>query len=73
MHGAAGLCLCVLPVFVAASCPELVPVLPDHITLTRSYWMSAPADQADSARVRRVRAFVHEEVEAAGRLFGTDG
>ena len=69
----AGLCLCVLPVFVAASCPELLPVLPDHITLTRSYWMSAPADEADSARVRRVRAFVHEEVESAGRLFGTEG
>ena len=65
----AGLCLCVLPVFVAAACPELIPILPDRIALTRSYWMSIAADQADSARIRRVSGFVREAVASAAGVF----
>ncbi|MBE7212749.1 MAG: LysR family transcriptional regulator, partial [Gluconacetobacter diazotrophicus] len=69
----AGLCLCVLPVFVAAAEPELLPVLADEVSLTRAYWMSVPADEAESARVRRVRSFIREEVAAAGSLFVEGG
>lgn len=62
-----GLCLCVLPAFMAAWRPELVRVLPEEASLTRSYWMMTRADEAESPRLRRIRQFLREEVETAGR------
>lgn len=66
---AAGIGLCVLPCYVARTCPALIPVLARDISLTRTYWMSVPADEAESARVRRVRAYVRETVAEAGAAF----
>ena len=65
----AGYGLCVLPAFLARRQPALVPVLPDQVSLTRSYWMVSNADDAASPRLRAVRAFIREEVEAARPLF----
>ncbi len=52
----AGYGLCVLPAFIAARHPQLVPVLPDQVSLTRSYWLvteqrcrAEPASPGDPA------------------------
>ncbi len=58
-----GACLCVLPAFVAATRPDLVRILPENISLTRSYWMMTRADEAESPRLRRIRQFLRDEVD----------
>lgn len=60
----AGYGLCVLPAFIAARHPELVPVLPDQLWLTRSYWLVASTDIAPSPRVQAIRRFIRVEVDA---------
>lgn len=52
---ASGIGLGVLPVFLAGKTPELVRVMEDELTLTRSYWLSM---HADSQRILRIRAVV---------------
>ena len=64
--------LCVLPHFMARGRPGLVPVLPETVRLTRSYWLFTHGDIADSARVRAVVRFVGEEIAAAGDWFLAD-
>lgn len=65
----AGYGLCVLPSFIGSQYPELVPVVPDKVCLTRSYWMVASADVAPSPRVQAVRRFIRAEVDAAHDIF----
>lgn len=63
--------LCVLPAFIAARRPELIPILPGQVRLQRSYWLVASADVATSPRVQAVRRFVRAEVDAAqGQFLG---
>lgn len=54
----AGMGLCVLPTYIARHEPDLVPVLPDQISLRRSYWMVADLDLANTAQVRLARRFI---------------
>lgn len=61
----AGYGLCVLPAFIAARHRELVPILPDQISLTRSYWLVASADVAPSPRVQAIWQFIRSEVDAS--------
>jgi len=61
--------LCVLPAFIAAQRPELVPVLPEEVQLQRSYWLVASADVATSPRVQAVRRFIRGEVDRAQAQF----
>lgn len=56
--------LAVLPCFLAAHSPELVPVLPQDIDLVRTFWAAAPADRRDLARVRAVWDYLREVVAA---------
>jgi len=56
--------LCVLPAFIAVRHPQLVPVVPDQVALTRSYWLVASADVAPSPRVQAIRQFIRAEVDA---------
>jgi DNA-binding transcriptional LysR family regulator len=66
--------LCVLPRFIAASCPDLVPVRPDLLTLRRSYWIVAHDDIAETARGRLLIQFLNEEAANARETFlGTEG
>ena len=70
----AGYGLCVLPAFIAARSPQLVPVLPDEIVLKRSYWLVASTDVAPSPRVQAVRRFIRAEVDAHhARFLGPTG
>ncbi|WP_342234480.1 LysR family transcriptional regulator [Inquilinus sp. OTU3971] len=65
----AGFGLCVLPDFVAARRPGLMPVLPDEVVLRRSYWLVAAESVAASPRVRSVIGFIRAEARAARALF----
>ncbi|MBO1075181.1 LysR family transcriptional regulator [Roseomonas marmotae] len=64
-----GFGLCVLPAFIANTRPELQRVLPEEISLLRSYWMVVHADVAELAHVRLARRFIREEALAAASLF----
>jgi DNA-binding transcriptional LysR family regulator len=66
---AAGYGLCVLPAYIAARHKALVPVLPREVFLRRTYHLVMPADRADTAGVRAVRQFIHEEATAAQAVF----
>jgi len=64
-----GFGLCVLPAFVAATAPELVAVLPDEVSLRRSYWMIADAQMAETAQVRLTQRFLRGLMAQAGDFF----
>ncbi len=55
--------LCVLPVYIARTMPNLIPVLPETVSLSRSYWIVSHADMADMPLVRIVRRFLQDIVE----------
>jgi DNA-binding transcriptional LysR family regulator len=61
--------LCVLPAFVASGYPTLVPVLPEQVSLTRSFHMHIHEDHRRDAPVREVAAFIAAEVERNHSLF----
>ncbi len=65
----AGHGLCVLPAFIAARHSSLVPVLPREVFLRRTYYLVMPADKANTARVRAVRQFIHEQVASTQATF----
>lgn len=54
--------LAVLPSFMALQSPDLVPVLPDEIDLMRTFWVAAPADRRELARVRALWDYLREVV-----------
>ncbi len=66
---AAGLCLAVLPAFVAESTPGLVRVLPETTNLRRTYWLITRADEGRSSRIRHLCENLHRETDAARALF----
>jgi DNA-binding transcriptional LysR family regulator len=65
----AGAGLCVLPAFIAAAHPGLVPVLPEQVSLTRAFHMHIHEDHRKAAHIRAVATFIAAEVEAAAGLF----
>ena len=58
-----------LPAFVASSYPELVPLLPEQVSVTRSLRMHIHEDHRRAPHVREVAAFVAAEVERNHSLF----
>ncbi|GCD49708.1 LysR family transcriptional regulator [Acetobacter pasteurianus] len=64
-----GLCMAVLPTFVAATRPELVPVLPEETRLERHYWLITRAEEQKTPRIDRVCDFIREEVLKNVQLF----
>jgi DNA-binding transcriptional LysR family regulator len=65
----AGSGLCVLPVFIARAYPDLVPVLPDQVSLQRSFFMHIHEDHRKSAHVRATAAFISEAVTETAIFF----
>jgi DNA-binding transcriptional LysR family regulator len=61
--------ICVLPNFMAALEPRLVPVLPDKVSIVRSFWLIVHADLKEVARIRATMDFLVREVKAARALF----
>ena len=64
-----GFGLCVLPAYVARTAPELLPVLVDEVSLTRSYWMVVDPDMAETAQVRLAQRFLRTLLMDAGDFF----
>jgi DNA-binding transcriptional LysR family regulator len=60
----AGAGLAVLPVFVAAQDPSLIPVLPGRARFRRTFWMSMPDDNKHVARMQATWTFLREAVAA---------
>jgi len=54
--------LAVLPCFMAAQSEELVPVLAHEIDLLRTFWIAAPGDRRELARVRALWDYLREVV-----------
>jgi DNA-binding transcriptional LysR family regulator len=65
--GGAG--LCILPAFIGSSYPTLVPVLPDKVSLTRSFHMHIHEDHRKAAHVRAVASFIVDEVQRSAAIF----
>ncbi|GGF77214.1 transcriptional regulator [Azorhizobium oxalatiphilum] len=69
----AGAGVCVLPCFMGAAEPDLVPVLPQEVTLTRTFYLITHTDMRDLARVRAAADFIAAEVtQAKGYFLGTE-
>lgn len=64
-----GLCLAVLPAFVAATRPTLVRVLPETMTLRRLYWLVTRTDERGTRRIHHLCALLRREVEKEKALF----
>jgi DNA-binding transcriptional LysR family regulator len=60
----------VLPHFMASAHPELVAVLPDEVSISRTFWLLMHADSKDLARIRAVADYIYETVERERVLFG---
>jgi DNA-binding transcriptional LysR family regulator len=69
----AGAGICVLPNFITKEYAGFVPVLPDTVRLTRSFWMVTPMDLRDLVRIRLVAKFIADEVRASRELFEHTG
>ncbi|WP_118132652.1 LysR family transcriptional regulator [Oceanicella sp. SM1341] len=67
-----GLGLCVLPHYIAAPYPELVPVLPGGLYLTRSYWLIRHSETVLNHRVGSLTDFLLEETARARAWFMAD-
>jgi DNA-binding transcriptional LysR family regulator len=65
----AGAGLCILPRFIVDDEPGLVAVLPDHVALTRSFWLIIHSDLRGLARVGATADFIVREVRRARSLF----
>jgi DNA-binding transcriptional LysR family regulator len=61
--------LCVLPVFIAQAYPTLVPVLPEAVSLKRSFFMHIHEDNRKSVHVRAAAAFISGEVSQSAGFF----
>lgn len=60
---ASGLCLGVLPAFVAESEPGLVRILPQEMSLSRTYWLVTRRDQARTSRILHLCNLLKRSVE----------
>ncbi|WP_035715523.1 LysR family transcriptional regulator [Azorhizobium doebereinerae] len=68
----AGAGVCVLPCFMGDAEPDLVPVLPAEVSLTRAFYLVTHTDMRDLARVRVAADFIAAEVaRAKARFLGT--
>ncbi|MBO0335234.1 LysR family transcriptional regulator [Sneathiella sp. CAU 1612] len=59
----AGAGISILHCFAAEEYPELIPLLPDEISIERSYWLNTPEDIHDLARIKAVSDFLSNVVE----------
>lgn len=65
----AGIGLAILPCFMAKWRRDLVPVLPEEFSLTRSFWLLMHEDSKEHPAVRAVSSYITEIVEANRDLF----
>ena len=63
----AGAGISILHCFAADDYPELVSLLPDKVSIERSYWLNTPEDIHDLARIKAVSDFLSDIVERQGK------
>lgn len=68
-----GAALAVLPTYMAAQHPTLVPVLMESVKIELTYWISVHRDLANSPRVRAVMDAIEQIVHADRELFVPGG
>lgn len=59
-----GLGIAMLPCFMASSEKDLVPILADQVGLTRNFWLVAPAERRELARIRALWDYLRQVVDA---------
>lgn len=59
-----GLCVTVLPCYIARQYDDLVAILPDQITILRSYWLTCHRDVRALPRERAVMEFIKSKMRA---------
>ena len=64
-----GFGIAVLPHFMATAHRELLPVLPQDVSISRTFWLLMHADSKDLARIRAVANYIYETVENERALF----
>ena len=65
----AGVGVAMLPRFLAAQFPNLVPILPDEINILRSFYLLMHADGKEFPQVRAVADYLYELTERDKALF----
>ncbi len=63
-----GLGLAILPCFLAAQDPNLIPVLPDEVDITRQFWMYCREDLRKLKRITLLWDYIREVTELNGPL-----
>jgi DNA-binding transcriptional LysR family regulator len=67
----AGAGISILHCFAVDEYPELIPILPEEISVERSYWLNTPEDIHELARIKAVSDFLSDVVERRrNRLMG---
>ena len=62
-----------LPCFLANTVQNLIPVLPDDIQVTRTFWLTAPEDRRELARVKVLWEYLRKVADAnQGYLMGAE-
>lgn len=64
-----GKVLGILPAYIATSFPELIPVLPQEVSIKRSFYMHVHEDHRKAAHIREVAKFIAEQVDANQEIF----
>ncbi len=65
----AGTGICVMPDFLVAGETDLVPVLAEEVTITRTFWLIMHADLRETARIRAAANFISDQVDRNRALF----
>lgn len=69
-----GLGVAVLPCFLGAASKELVPILPAQIDITRTFWLVAPQERRELARIKALWDYLRRVADAnADFLMGKSG
>ena len=61
-----GLGIALLPCFLASSESELVPILPEIVNITRHFWLVAPAERRELARIKALWTYLQQVTEMNG-------
>lgn len=69
----AGHGLCIMPAYIAANFPQLMPVLPDQVAVTGTFYMHVHVDHQRAAHVREVARFIADEVDTNRTIFRAPG
>lgn len=58
-----GLGIALLPCFLASPESELVPILPEIVNITRHFWLVAPAERRELARIKALWTYLQQVTE----------